>query len=517
MNLKSIMLLVTDVDALTSTLWILSDNDRTTEMAIKALSETEPVQEAYRRFTGRAPPANRMKILSPRKVGDFSIINLPGVVSRKAQIAPAAVAYKRLLEKLLPPAVVAGSYNAFHVRDDFRQMIDRLPAGGEVHIVTCGGGGDVMGGLLAAREWRRIFKNQGKNIKVKVFTSNLKRGMENPVGGPTPVETIRISEEEGLRPIKGTRHFYSLKKGIKAFAPISDEAGRTIYIEGHPITSPVELSEGKIVDLVAKEWDIEIIMADASRSGEELGRDYQGLTRGKAVLTVGLDMGGDILARFPEPVVEGKFHPERNIRSPNTDAVFLDMLYYLEKEKQGDVILGISALGGDGELGRTLTTYLTQMYENNEISGILDNVSFFSHQSDIPQEVISLPIETEVSYNFVDRILKWMKTKPLFITSQVWDKKLAREIPRYQKRRLRKGTRQEILPRLYPYTVFVKPSVVREKIAEKVPEGLNWYEMDAFLREQFNYQTEMTDPNNCLLYTSPSPRDLSTSRMPSSA
>ena len=38
-----------------------------------------------------------------------------------------------------------------------------------------------------------------------------------------------------------------------------------------------------------------------------------------------------------------------------------------------------------------------------------------------------------------------------------------------------------------------------------VPEGL-WYEM-----------AEIAYQNSCLLYTSPSPRDLSTSRMPSSA
>ena len=35
------------------------------------------------------------------------------------------------------------------------------------------------------------------------------------------------------------------------------------------------------------------------------------------------------------------------------------------------------------------------------------------------------------------------------------------------------------------------------------------------LRE--NYDAEVTQVNPCLLYTSPSPRDLSTSRMPSSA
>ena len=39
----------------------------------------------------------------------------------------------------------------------------------------------------------------------------------------------------------------------------------------------------------------------------------------------------------------------------------------------------------------------------------------------------------------------------------------------------------------------------------------------AELELQYNWPRDADDPRDCLLYTSPSPRDLSTSRMPSSA
>ena len=53
---------------------------------------------------------------------------------------------------------------------------------------------------------------------------------------------------------------------------------------------------------------------------------------------------------------------------------------------------------------------------------------------------------------------------------------------------------------------------------DAVPDGLD--QLESLLNEANSLPSELQDEspvNPCLLYTSPSPRDLSTSRMPSSA
>ena len=104
-------------------------------------------------------------------------------------------------------------------------------------------------------------------------------------------------------------------------------------------------------------------MADAGKSGRDLAEGYAAMIADSDVLTLGLDMGGDILARFPSPI-EGDDHPEKNVRSPNTDGVFLDMLTELEGKglERNNVMLGVSAAGGDGEMGPALFEYLQEMF-----------------------------------------------------------------------------------------------------------------------------------------------------------
>ena len=50
-----------------------------------------------------------------------------------------------------------------------------------------------------------------------------------------------------------------------------------------------------------------------------------------------------------------------------------------------------------------------------------------------------------------------------------------------------------------------------------VDVSFNGSELEVYNYDTGNYEWHDIDSNNCLLYTSPSPRDLSTSRMPSSA
>ena len=60
---------------------------------------------------------------------------------------------------------------------------------------------------------------------------------------------------------------------------------------------------------------------------------------------------------------------------------------------------------------------------------------------------------------------------------------------------------------------FIKSLGKTAKIChpDPAPNFLNWVKGDA------NFIDFVNHPKDCLLYTSPSPRDLSTSRMPSSA
>ena len=78
---------------------------------------------------------------------------------------------------------------------------------------------------------------------------------------------------------------------------------------------------------------------------------------------------------------------------------------------------------------------------------------------------------------------------------------------------------KEALEAQYAEKLTEEVEQVKEEIAERVDSYLEyvadeWYSENALVIEH-GLKTEMTE--SCLLYTSPSPRDLSTSRMPSSA
>lgn len=415
----------------------------------------------------------------------------------------------------------------------------------EVHIITAGGGGDILGGADLALKLKNLL---GEKVKVTVFTSNLKRGEENPAGGPLPMHQLCDSDGNPIKPVGDTGNFYVINDGLRVKTPIKDALRRSI--KGY--TAPVELSDGKIIRLLKKSG-IDVLMADVSKSGTGLAGSYMRWQKGNydKVFVIGLDMGGDILARFPGPIEKNAPHPEDRVRSPNTDAVFLDMFRVLEgkREMKDRVLLGVSALGGDGEMKDTLLGYLRDYYKDGQVEAVLDNVRFTVERD--PQgnryrellESCLKAISSEVSGNFLMRLFAAARVMPMVSASLInkdfaaktagWShlfsatghargfkneellrgRVMCAEMPPdISQKTIRNGTRTEVLPWAYSTTVFMRPSAVTGRIAPKFTKkdsdgrivtvnnkmtntDLGWYEKDSFLRS-IGYITEMTDPNN---------------------
>ncbi|MDD4938667.1 MAG: DUF1152 domain-containing protein, partial [Candidatus Omnitrophica bacterium] len=376
----------------------------------------------------------------------------------------------------------------------------------EIHIIAAGGGGDVLGCIFLALELKYLL---GREIKITVFSSNLKRGKENPFGTPLPIGNFRDDNGKKIS-VKGSKYFYRAKAGL--------------YVQMQE--GDIVLSEGRVAEAL-KEVGIDLLMIDASYSGKELAEDYlkwQRLNGNREnLLVIGLDMGGDILARFPEPITEQnrEIHPERFVKSPVTDSVFLNMFVRLERELGSRMLLGISALGGDGELGETLFGYLREYYNKGEILGILDNIRLlakYGGQKDEYRRIVRRclnGIQSEVSANFVTRLLAISEIPPFpsnngwskvfngrgskgFVLRELLDPDLMlQELPFgvLSRLKIRNQTREEKLPRLYPVTLFLKPSAVSRKII--APQLKNttqtWYARERFLREDLGYTTEKVD------------------------
>ncbi|HRZ40938.1 MAG TPA: DUF1152 domain-containing protein, partial [Candidatus Omnitrophota bacterium] len=183
----------------------------------------------------------------------------------------------------------------------------------EVHIITAGGGGDVLGGIFMAKQLKRVLAAvQRKGIRFSVFTTNLKRGEENPKGGPTPMETIgtvSLGVFDALEPVSPGMPIYRLDR--------PNIVART-SVGGHSL--PINIKEGGIVEKM-KEWDIDLMILDISPGSRALAKAYKQFIEGKKVLSICLDMGGDILARYPYDLTDAnkEKHPEAGVRSPVTD------------------------------------------------------------------------------------------------------------------------------------------------------------------------------------------------------
>ncbi|MFA6379120.1 MAG: DUF1152 domain-containing protein, partial [Candidatus Omnitrophota bacterium] len=225
----------------------------------------------------------------------------------------------------------------------------------EIHIVAAGGGGDVLGATFLAREIALFRRKNGKRkTKTSVITTNLKRGEENPDGGPTPICNMGImhkytGEITPLPLANHAMHFYRIEQSNIVSLVRVDKYGHQIEIV---------IKEGAIVSSM-KRWNIDLILVDVGVGFKALSASYHRFIGNKKVLVIGLDMGGDIFARYPYPIIKGRQgnkrnHPEKYIKSPITDTIMLKTLCSLKAQYKHDVVLGVSASGGDGELGQTL-------------------------------------------------------------------------------------------------------------------------------------------------------------------
>ncbi|MCF7892147.1 MAG: radical SAM protein, partial [Candidatus Omnitrophica bacterium] len=406
----------------------------------------------------------------------------------------------------------------FSAKNRLYRMINSLPNYSEVHIITAGGGGDILGGIFLAVELQKILEFLNKqHIKFIVFTTNLKRGEENPNGGPTPIETIGIPRLGGNRSdinrLESSRYFYKL-----------DNPNIYAYVKVNSDTTLYPVKEVDIIEDVQNKWGIGIAMTDISVSGKELSRDYMNMIKNKAVLTIGLDMGGDILAKYLFPQIQENIniHPERGVRSPVTDTISLEFLYNVALQKE-EVVLAVSALGGDGELGKTIATYLKELYSNEAIMGILNNFMMMRNQQSELRDILELNISSEVSTNLLHRLEKIVANYnniPYFIDptkdrgkvegwsvdtnlrKDIWSYQMCKLMPYpYSGQKIRGDTRTEQLPYLYLYTAFLDISKVRSKISKDVLRQIStqksdWEMVEEFFRKTLGYITERSDPAN---------------------
>ncbi|MDD5356487.1 MAG: HAD-IIIC family phosphatase, partial [Candidatus Omnitrophica bacterium] len=389
----------------------------------------------------------------------------------------------------------------------------------EVHIITAGGGGDILGGTYLVKLLGRILEVINHKIHLVVFTTNLKRGEENPRGGPLPAYNLGVIKDTSLgrfarlQKFDGAKHIYLLD---------TPNIISRVFIDHRDL--PVPIKEGKIIQEM-KEWDIKLAMLDVSVGGKALAEDYNRIIKRKKVLTIGLDMGGDILARCPEPKTaeNENDHPEKDIKSPVTDTVVLNMLCYTKRFYNSRTILSISAAGGDGELGKTMMQYLLDLTRDGAILGILDNRTYLSSLGSdgimLLREMLSLDIASEVSTNLLKRLAKVLlkeKYKPSRSerkeVTEDWDKFNYTFDPAhieaisdtlgnpFSGMKIRNGTRTEALPASYFCTLFIDPLEVEKRINPEVLEVINkddrWRSVERYFRKALKYTTEMNDPHN---------------------
>ncbi|MDD3375331.1 MAG: glycogen/starch synthase, partial [Candidatus Omnitrophica bacterium] len=393
----------------------------------------------------------------------------------------------------------------------------------EIHIVAAGGGGDLLGAIFLAKVLKLFRKMTGKRaIKVSIVTTNVKRGEENLNGGPTPIENLGIMDQRTgkvapLATVNHAKHFYRI-----------DQANIVSLVEVDAAHHKIEIliKEGAVVKKM-QESGLDLIMIDVNPGFKAIAAEYHKIIKNKKVLILGLDMGGDILARYLYRIIKGKNgnkrnHPEKGIRSPITDTIILKSLCCLKARYKHNVLLGVSALGGDGELGKTLIRYLREFIDKDELLGVLDIQGFLRQAGPggikLLNDVLDLDISSEVSTNFIRRIQKailglayrysrhereevvigWESFQGGISKESLLSLLDSLEVP-IKVQKIRGGTRTETLIKAYLFTLFFDPLVIESYISKEIRDVLEsqvTWDAVAKVFSDFGYTTEMDDINN---------------------
>ncbi|MFH1379449.1 MAG: hypothetical protein ABII23_04145 [bacterium] len=449
--------------------------------------------------------------------GESALIGLAGVPVQHYPVELKKNGKSKRGKKQDSEFTVNGSHGTFHMNPNNPELKSFEDFKGDtLDIIAGGGGGDTKSAILTIQQIQKIFKNQGKDVNIRVFVPNLKRGEENPEGGVFPVKRIFDVWNRKMEPVrnqaqeKPAEHFFYIRRGLKARIELQDEKQKPIMRNGKQVLMETDLSEGKIMDAML-DIGVDLIMFDVARSGNELAEDYCRMNEGKDVMSIVLDVGGDILAQFPkqirpqaDPDKLREKYLEHTIQSPNTDAIALDFAVSLKhKSPPGRVFLAVSALGGDAELTYCLPAYLKEALDENYLLGVLDNHAFF-RDGVLPlrvlHEVMALDIKTECSQWHQDEIEHLVSHEARSWVEQCgpFNKALAGwydEI--YGHPKIRGGRRIMHRPLYYPSTVFFDPAAIHRKIKLKHLRDMNkgWIEKDLQFK-RFGYVTETTDPGN---------------------
>ncbi|MCG2711623.1 MAG: hypothetical protein L6416_04785 [Candidatus Omnitrophica bacterium] len=402
---------------------------------------------------------------------------------------------ERETENLLT-STIKGSRNSLYVRQKvFKELIEGIEDGTEIHIAASGGGGDTLGTIFLIKILKRVFQMLGKkDIKFKIIFSSSKYGKENPFSGAIKIEYVKgISSI----PIEGftDSHFYTINKALKAKIPIEDNNGNQLFLNGNPVFYEKQWSEGNILDLAQKDG-IELIMMDISQKASDLKMQYSAIKKGKKVITFNADMGGDSLAQIPGKIQDNS-HLDIDISSPVSDLTGLIVF---------DGPAWILALGGDGEsLEKTQKVYITTLFEKEQIAALFDVENYLRKSYADENDPIDIFAEMdEYARRFISEVSKNLLKRHKQVSldqnmqSEIkkhgpWDySALLRTDERIEPETLRYEKREEYLSKYYLSMLVVDSSEsMRENIKTKevLREDITWAEREKLLRE-LNYTTE---------------------------
>lgn len=383
--------------------------------------------------------------------------------------------------------IVAGSSNSFYTQaHEDKRFFEKIEDGSEIHIIAPGGGGDTLGAVFLILQLKQILKEQGKhNLRFKIICSNIKYGKENPFAGNLSLEYIK-----GLEPIDiegiAKAHFYRIKGKLKAEIPLKDINAEQIVINNTPLFYESEWGEGEILELL-KEDGIELIMMDFSQKAFELKQQYEQMIKGRKVVSLLCDLGGDLLAQIPGKL-RSSDQLEVNVASPVSDINGLAIF---------DAPVVVMGLGGDGELREAIPVYLRQYFEQGQVAGIVDNLQFLNKHRHILNRLRKYKrlIRSEVSKNLLDRLETAVLESWDSLIEKIghWNyNQLLEKDVRLNEECLRYESRREFLPGYYLSTLIIRNTAdIRAKIKDKqvLRQDFNWLERAEYLRS-LNYATE---------------------------